>query len=197
MPVTDQRVDVYIAGARPFAQPILTHLRAAVHEACPEVVETIKWGMPSFEYRGMLCGMAAFKAHCTFGFWHGERVLGAASRNKEAMGDLGRISTVADLPSKARIKALVRVAMALNEKGVKRVTRKAAKKPAARVPADLARALKSRPAAAAHFARFPPGQRREYIEWITDAKTDATRARRLGTALEWIAQGKYRNWKYM
>jgi hypothetical protein len=119
----DERVDAYIARAQPFARPILTRLRALVHEGCPTVEETMKWGLPHFQYEGMLCMMAAFKAHATFGFWHGEHLLGASSRNAEAMGDFGRITSVDDLPAKGRIVALVRAAMKLNERGVKRTPR--------------------------------------------------------------------------
>lgn len=194
----DQRVDDYIAKAQPFARPILTRLRATVHEACPGVAETIKWRMPSFEYRGMLCHMAAFKQHCVFGFWKGEQLLGASSRNAEAMGDFGRLTSVDDLPSRARLKDLVNQAMRLNEAGVTRTPRRtAAKKKTVRVPADLRAALSRNRRAAEHFAAFPPSHRREYIEWITEAKAEATRARRLATAMEWLADGKSRNWKYM
>ena len=136
MPAADPRIDAYIKKAQPFAQPILRHLRTLVHEACPDVEETIKWGMPHFDYRGgMMCSMAAFKAHCAFGFWNGKALLGADSRNAEAMGDFGRITALADLPSRTRIKALVKQAMKLNEAGVKRAARPArAAKAAVRTP---------------------------------------------------------------
>lgn len=126
MPAADPRIDAYIEKAQPFAQPILRHLRALVHEACPDVEETIKWGMPHFGYQGgMMCSMAAFKAHCAFGFWHSDALLGARSRNAEAMGDFGRITALADLPSRTRITTLVKRAMKLNETGVKRAARPA------------------------------------------------------------------------
>jgi hypothetical protein len=195
----DPRIDAYIAKAQPFAKPILKHLRAIVHEACPEVEETIKWSFPHFDYRGeMMCSMAAFKAHCAFGFWRGPQLVGPASRNGEAMGDFGRIASLDELPSKTRLKALVKAAMKLNEAGVKRVARKrGAPKPPAVVPKDLAAALANDAKARATFDAFPPSQRREYIDWITEAKTAATRERRLATTLEWLAEGKPRNWKYM
>lgn len=198
MPNEDERVGAYIAKARPFARPILKHLRAVVHDACPEIEETIKWGAPHFDHHGMLCMMAAFKQHCTFGFWKGELLLGAKSRNAEAMGDFGRIATLADLPAKSRLKSLVRAAMKLNEAGVKRVARTASapKKPL-RVPRDLSNRLATNPKAAETFAGFPPSQRREYIEWLTEARSEATRSRRLETTVEWLSQGKRRNWKYM
>lgn len=194
----DVRIDAYIEKAQPFARPILRHLRAVVHAACPDAEETIKWGFPHFDHRGgMLCSMASFKQHCVFGFWNGSALLGADSRNAEAMGDFGRITTLSQLPSKARITALIKQAMKLSESGVKRVTRKpAAPRKPVRVPADLAAALARNVAAAAAFKEFSPSARREYVEWITDAKTSATRERRLATALEWISEGKHRNWKY-
>jgi hypothetical protein len=198
MPSKDTRIDAYIAKAQPFAQPILRHLRAVVHDACPDVQETIKWGMPFFEYHGTLCHLASFKAHASFGFWKGKLLLGAKTKNTEAMGDFGRITSLGDLPPKARIKALVKQAMQLNESGVKRVAyRPTAKKPAVRTPKDLSEALKKNTKAAAAFNAFSPSHRREYIEWITEAKTAPTRAKRLATTLEWLAEGKARNWKYM
>jgi uncharacterized protein YdeI (YjbR/CyaY-like superfamily) len=198
MATKDPRIDAYIAKAQPFAKPILRHLRAVVHEACPDVEETIKWGVPHFQYRdGMMCGMAAFKAHCAFGFWRSKQVVGDSTRNAEAMGDFGRITAVEGLPARSRIKALVKAAMRLNESGVRRVPRKktAPRKPAA-VPRDLASALDGDAKAKATFDAFPPSQRREYIEWITEAKAAATRERRLATAIEWLAEGKRRHWKY-
>jgi len=199
MPSKDQRIDLYIGKAQPFAQPILRHLRALVHEACPEVEETIKWGFPHFDHRGaMLCSMAAFKAHAVFGFWRGPQLVGAASRNGEAMGDFGRLTSIAELPSRARLKALVKRAMKLNEAGVKRVARKksAPKKPVV-PPRDLVAALDADARARAVFAAFPPSQRREYVEWIREAKTAATRERRIATAVDWMSEGKPRNWKYI
>jgi len=195
----DPRIDAYIRNAQPFAKPILKHLRRLVHEACPETEETIKWGFPHFDHRGqMLCGMAAFKAHMSFGFWKGSQLLGASSKNAEAMGDFGRIASLDMLPSDARIKSLVKAAMKLNDDGVKRVVRKkAAPRKSAVVPRDLAAALATDAKAAATFEGFSPSHRREYIEWITEAKTEETRERRLATTLEWLAEGKPRNWKYM
>lgn len=198
MPTRDPRIDAYIKNAQPFARPILVHLRTIVHAACPDVEETIKWSFPHFDYRGgMLCAMASFKAHCTFGFWNGSLLLASDSRNAEAMGDFGRITALAELPSKARITSLIKQAMKLNEAGVKRAARKpkSPRKPL-RVPADLAAALAGNRAAAAAFKEFSPSAGREYIEWITEAKAPATRERRLDTAIGWIAEGKRRNWKY-
>ena len=199
MATNDPRVDAYIAKSQAFAQPILRHLRAVVHEACPDVEEAMKWSFPHFDYRGaMMCSMAAFKQHCAFGFWRGAQLLGADSRNAEAMGDFGRITSLSELPSNARIRSLVKQAMELTDSGTANTARKkspVAKKPV-RVPNDLAAALAKHKTAAAAFAAFPPSQRREYVEWITEAKTAATRERRLLTAIEWLTDGKTRNWKY-
>ncbi len=199
MPTIDPRVDEFIAKAQPFAQPILRRLRATVHEACPAAVETMKWGMPHFDYNGrMMAMMAAFKQHAVFGFWHGSTLLRRSTRNAEAMGDFGRITSVRDLPPKRVTIALIRQAMALNESGARPIARKPykAKKAPPRTPRDLTAALKQKPKAAAHFKAFSPSHRREYIEWITEAKTAATRAKRVAQTVAWVAQGKHRNWRY-
>ena len=194
----DPRVDAYIAKAGDFAKPILTRLRDGVHAECPDVEEAMKWSFPHFMYKGMLCSMASFKEHAAFGFWKGSLVLGADSRNAEAMGQLGRLTAVADLPSKSVLAGYIRKAVALNDEGVKvaRVGRSATPK-ALRVPADLASALNKSKKAHAAFAAFSPSHKREYLEWISEAKSADTRARRLQTAIEWMAEGKPRNWKYM
>lgn len=198
MATRDPRIDAYITKAQPFAQPILRHLRAVVHAACPEVEETIKWSFPHFMYRGsILCSMAAFKAHCAFGFWRGPQLAGVTDRNGEAMGDFGRVGALKDLPTKARLTALVKAAMRLHERGVKRVVRKkAAPRKPLPIPKDLAAALGRDAKARATFDAFAPSHRRDYIEWITEARTETTRERRLATTLEWLAEGKRRNWRY-
>ena len=194
----DPRVDAYIAKSQPFAQPILTHLRASVHAACPQTEETIKWGMPYFQYHGMLCGMAAFKAHATFGFWKGRHVFGGdKAKHDEAMGQFGRLETVKDLPAKRLISLYVKRAMLLNEQPelAPRAKRKRVIKPV-NVPADLARALAKSAKARKGFAGLTPGKQREYIEWLEEAKREETRAKRLATTIEWVSEGKSRNWKY-
>ena len=199
MPALDPRIDDYIANSAPFAQPILTHLRQVVHEACPEVEETIKWSMPFFLYEGMLCNMASFKAHCAFGFWKGELLIAQEDdKGREAMGQFGRITSLKDLPPKKTLAGYVRKAMALNVEGVKAPAR--ARPKLARdvvVPDYLSAALEDKPGASAHFQAFSPSAKREYVEWLLDAKTEVTRLRRLEQAVEWIAEGKQRNWKYM
>jgi len=196
MGTKDARVDAYIAKSADFAKPILKRLRAEVHAACPDVTEEMKWSFPHFTYKGMFCAMAAFTQHCTFGFWKGSLVLGSNSRSADAMGQLGRIASLDDLPSKAVMAGYLKKAMALNDQGitVKRKP-KAAPKPV-RVPADLAAALKKNKNAPAAFADFSPSHKREYIEWISEAKRADTRARRVAQAVEWTAEGKSRNAKY-
>jgi uncharacterized protein YdeI (YjbR/CyaY-like superfamily) len=197
MAALDPRVDAYIAKARPFAKPILTRIRTAVHKACPDVTETIKWSMPSFEYKGPLCGMAAFKAHAALGFWKARLIKSIPKdRGTDAMGNFGRFESIDDVPSEGTLVRMVREAMALNDAGIK-VPRAPgrAKKPLA-APAYMVAAIKKNKKAHAAFAAFSPSAKREYIEWITEAKTDATRSRRLETAVEWMAEGKTRNWKY-
>jgi uncharacterized protein YdeI (YjbR/CyaY-like superfamily) len=195
----DARVDAYIAKAADFARPILEHLRTVVHEACPDVEETMKWSFPHFDYKGMMCSMAAFKEHCAFGFWKDELVLGDGAAGKDAMGQFGRITTIKDLPSKKVLTGYIKKAIKLNDDGVKapRTTKPKAPKPAPVAPNDLAAALRGNAQAAATFEGFSPSHKREYIEWITEAKTEATRLRRIEQAVAWMAEGKPRNWKYM
>jgi uncharacterized protein YdeI (YjbR/CyaY-like superfamily) len=199
MATTDARIDAYIAQAAPFARPILAYLREVVGSACPDGEETLKWGSPHLTYKGKLvCGMAAFKQHATFGFWQGRQVVGHGAGSQEAaMGQFGRLTDVAQLPPRTVLEDYVREAMRLIDEGAVRKPAKASPRPALPVPADLAAALAAVPAARASFEGFPPGQRREYIEWITEAKREDTRQRRLAQAVEWMAEGKPRNWKYM
>lgn len=194
-----EQVDAYIADAAEFARPILEYLRDLVHATCPEVEEALKWRAPHFLYKGMFCHMAAFKAHCAFGFWKGSIVVGGEEAGESGMGQFGRITKLSDLPSKKVLVGYLKEAMRLNEEGVKSPARDRGKgKPKAEVvvPDDLSRALEGNARAQAAFEGFPPSHKREYIEWITSAKTQATRDRRLQTALEWMAEGKSRNWKY-
>ncbi len=194
---TDPRIDAYIARQADFARPVLEHLRAAVHSACPEAEETMKWSMPHFLYKGqMLVGMAAFKAHATFGFWRAKDVVGETGAQREAMGQFGRLTSVADLPPDDVLHALIRKAMALNDSGSRPARPKAAPKPETETPPELETALSANPAARTTFDAFPPSCRREYVEWIVDAKRPETRDKRIAQAVEWMAEGKRRNWKY-
>jgi len=196
MATRDPRVDAYLAKAPAFAKPILTRFRKAVHAGCPDVVETIKWSVPFFDHKGTLASMAFFKAHTRFGFWKGS-LLASAPQGKSVAGmnQFGTVSSIDDMPSEAALVRMVKEAAALNDSGVK-VARERKPKAPLKAPAALLAALKKNKKAGAAFAAFSPSARRDYIEWITDAKSEATRKSRLDTAIEWIAEGKKRHWKY-
>jgi uncharacterized protein YdeI (YjbR/CyaY-like superfamily) len=196
-------IDLYIAKAAPFAQPILRHLRETIHAAVPGVEEAVKWSMPFFVYKGIILGnMAAFKAHCSFGLWK-ENVQPllkeGVEKRGEGMGSFGKLTSVADLPGDRELKALLKEAARKIDAGERtknwvRPVKKAVAE--VEVPAALAAALKKNKAAAKHFAGMSPSCRREYCQWIGEAKRDETREKRVATAMEWIAEGKQRNWKY-
>jgi uncharacterized protein YdeI (YjbR/CyaY-like superfamily) len=202
----DPRVDKYIAKSRPFAQPILLHLRELVHKACPGVVETMKWSRPFFEYKGVILGnMSAFNQHCSFGFW-GEEISAVLREAKvlqpDAMGSLGRLTSVEDLPARKQMLGLLRQAVSFIDSGQytspiaarNRVVK--APVPTPKAPLEFTKALKANKKASAAFADFSPSCKREYIEWIADAKRPETRDKRIATAVEWISEGKQRQWKY-
>ena len=199
MGTKDPRVDAYIANSADFAKPILTHIREVVHSACPDVEETIKWSMPAFMHNGIMCGMAAFKAHAALNLWKGSLILGADGE-RASMGQFGRITKLSDLPSKKVLTAYIRQAAALNDAGTARPrtpkSNGAPKRVPTAPPADFAAALKKNAKARATFDSLSPSQKREYVEWIVDAKRDETRQRRLTQALQMLAEGKTRNWKY-
>ena len=192
MATKDRRVDAYIEQAADFAKPILKEIRARVHDACPACEETIKWSTPAFDYKGPMCGMAAFKAHCMFGFWKAPLVVGGANPHNRYR----QIKSVADLPAEKEMAALIRKAMSLNDEGVVVERAPRTKKAPARLPADLVAALQKNKKARTAFDAFSPSHKREYIEWITEAKREGTRLKRIETAIRWIAAGKARNWKY-
>jgi hypothetical protein len=196
MATREPRVDAYIAKAPAFAKPILTRFRKAVHAGCPDVVETIKWSVPFFEYKGTLASMAFFKAHTRFGFWKGS-LLASAPQGKSVAGmnQFGSVSSIDDMPSEASLVRMVKEAAALNGSGVK-VARERKPKAPLKAPAALLAALKKNKKAGAAFAAFSPSARRDYIEWVIQAKSEATRKSRLDTAIAWIAEGKKRHWKY-
>ena len=195
MGAKDPRVDAYIEKAQPFAKPIMRQLRKLVHVACPEVVEAIKWGVPAFEYKGPMCGMAAFKAYCTFGFWKSSLMEGLPVADNP-MSQFGRMASIDELPPEKTIVSLIKQAKKLNDEGIKIKREVKAPKPPVKVPPYFSIALKKNKKAQATFDAFPPSHRREYVEWIADAKQEATRDRRIAQAVDWIAQGKGRNWKY-
>lgn len=198
----DPRIDTYIDEAATFARPILKHLRHLVHEGCPDVAETVKWSCPFFESSGrILCNMAAFKAHCVFGFWHQgmQEVLGGVgAKRDEAMGSFGRISSLDDLPADKSMLRFIKEAVRLNASDAparpKSNTAQAAQELS--VPDDLAAILKKHAKAAKTFTAFSRSKRKEYIDWLIDAKRPETRQSRLATTIEWLAEGKSRNWKY-
>jgi len=197
----DPRIDAYIAKAQPFAQPVLKHLRKLIHEACPDVQETIKWSFACFDYKGPFASMASFKQHCAFGFWKAGLMKDSKNlkENQEsAMGHMGKITSLKDLPSDKKIIAYIKEAMMLNDEGIKLPPRKKVTdgKPLP-VPAYFKTALSKNKKAVAHFEKFPPGQKKEYILWLTEAKTQQTRNRRMEQAIKWISEGKIRNWKYV
>jgi uncharacterized protein YdeI (YjbR/CyaY-like superfamily) len=201
----DARIDAYIAKVADFAKPIMTHLRDVIHAACPDVEETWKWSFPHFMYKGaILCSMAAFKEHCAFGFWKAslmqdtDKVL--EIKDREAMGHLGRITSLKDLPKDAVLKKYIKAAMKLNEEGVKLPPKAKAsekEKKELKTPEYFIKALKKNKKAEKVFNEFSYTNKKEYIMWFEEAKTDATREKRVEQAVEWIAEGKVRNWKYL
>ncbi|HZP48359.1 MAG TPA: YdeI/OmpD-associated family protein [Vicinamibacterales bacterium] len=198
MGTRDKRIDAYIAKSQPFAKPILTRIRETVHQACPGVTETIKWGMPAFDYKGPMCGMAAFKQHATFGFWKSSLVFEDGDEyaiDPNGMAAFGKMTSLSDLPPRNVLARYIRKAAALNDDGVKAVRQRRRREPLP-VPPALAAALKKNRKAKAAFDAFPPSHQREYNEWIGEAKTEPTRDKRVAQAIEWIAEGKSRNWKY-
>ena len=199
MATKDPRIDAYIARSADFAKPILKHLRKVVHAGCPDVVETLKWSMPYFDYKGVMCGMAAFKQHCAFGFWKSDLILEPGeSAERSGMGSFGSIRSLSDLPSEKTLVGYVKKAAALNEAGVKAPGRTQPKKrKPLPMPDDFTAALKKNAKARKTFEDFSPSHRREYIEWIIEAKREETRKERLAKSIKWLAEGKARNWKYM
>lgn len=197
----DNRIDSYIARSEDFAKPVLNHLRKLVHKACPGVTETMKWSFPHFDYKGIMCAMASFKQHCAFGFWKASlmsdtRLLQMA-KSEAAMGHLGKIKSLADLPSDKILIEYIREAARLNEEGVKVVRKpKVTVRKNLVIPPLFKKALAKGKQAQMTFDEFSYTNKKEYIDWITEAKTEATRDKRITTAIEWLEEGKVRNWKY-
>lgn len=194
----EPRIDTYIEQAAEFAQPILRELRVRVHAASPEIEEAIKWGAPAFLYRSKLLGvMAAFKQHAAFNLWQGAKVVDTDTAAREGMGQFGRLKRLQDLPGKREMTAWLRKAMALIDAGEsKGSNRSTTPRPTLIAPDDLLQALAEAPAAHAQFDTFSASKQRDYIEWILEAKRPETRAKRIAQSVEWIAEGKSRNWKY-
>jgi hypothetical protein len=195
----DPRIDAYIAKSADFAKPVLNHIRKLVHAGCPDVEETMKWSFPHFDYKGMMCSMAAFKQHCTFGFWKGALIVGKnGTKADEAMGQFGRITTISDLPEEDVLIGYVKEAVRLNNVGTKLPPKPRSKGKKELVVSDCFKsALKKNKKALATFEDFSYSHKKEYVEWITEAKSQGTRQRRLDTAIEWMAKGKSRHWKYV
>ena len=192
----DLRIDDYIAKAAPFARPILTHVRDRVRAVVPDVEETLKWGAPSFVLNGkILLMMAAFKAHAALNFWRGQELRGEQA-NADAMGQFGKLNSVDDLPADAELDALIRQAAELARSVPAPRKPKHAPKPVPKVHPEFATALTAAPKAKAALDGFPPSAQRDYLEWISDAKQDSTRHKRIATAIEWLCEGKRRHWKY-
>jgi len=192
----DPRIDAYIAKAAPFARPILEHVRERVHAAAPEAEETMKWSAPSFTIDGkILLMMASFKAHAALNFWRGQEIRGDQA-SADAMGQFGKLVSVDDLPSDAELDALIRQAADLARTAPAPRKVKHEPKPAPGMHPDFARALAANPKAKTVLDGFPPSAQRDYLEWISEAKQDATRAKRIATAVEWLSEGKRRHWKY-
>ncbi|HET6243000.1 MAG: DUF1801 domain-containing protein [Bacteroidetes bacterium] len=201
MKTRDKRVDAYIIKSEEFAKPILNHLRELVHQACPQVEETIKWGFPHFEYKGNLCHMASFKKHCVFGFWKGaimqdnNKIL--EEIGKTAMGHLGRITSINDLPDEKILIEYITQAAVLNDNGVKLPSPTNKPKKELVVPKSVLDAISKNKKALQYFNDFSYSNKKDYVEWIMEAKTDATMNKRLETTVEWLSEGKTRNWKYI
>ena len=192
----DARIDAYIARAQPFAQPILKHVRERVHAAFPEVEETLKWSAPSFTVGGkILLMMAAFKQHAALNFWRGQELRGEAAA-ADAMGQFGKLMSVDDLPPDAELDRLIRQAAELAKSAPAPRQAKHEPKPPPELHPEFAAALAKAPKAKAALDSFPPSAQRDYLDWIGEAKQDATRRKRIDTAVEWLNEGKRRHWKY-
>lgn len=202
MPKKDKRIDAYISGRADFSKPILKHLRKLIHKGCPEAEETIKWGMPGFDYKGPFINFAAFKEHAVFGFWKAaimkDKDILLNDETKEAMGNLGKIKSMKDLPKDKVILGWIKEAKKLNDEGIK-VPKDKPKHPKKEIPmpADFKKTIAANKKAKEVYDKFSPSHKREYLEWITEAKTEKTRQLRIETTIEWLKEGKPRNWKYM
>jgi uncharacterized protein YdeI (YjbR/CyaY-like superfamily) len=197
MPVTDPRIDAYIAKSAEFAKPILNHIRKLVHANCRDVRETVKWQMPHFEHKGVICGMAAFKEHCALIFWKRALIFGDSKKKESSLGQFGRLTSLADLPGDKILVGYIRKAVELNEAGVKNpMFARARSKKSVLVPDYFLAAIKKNKKALATFENFSPSHKREYVEWVTEAKREETRVARLKKTVQQLAQGKSLNWKY-
>lgn len=197
----DPRIDAYIEKSQDFAKPILIHVRMLVHQACPGVEEKIKWGFPHFDYKGMMCSMASFKNHCSFGFWKAAIMADPhklMSRVGEtAMGSFGKLTAISDLPDEALLVKYIKEAARLNDEGIKLPSSPKKTKKELRIPAYFIEVIGKNKKALETFENFSYSNQKEYVDWIVEAKTEDTRKKRLDTAVEWLSEGKVRNWKYL
>lgn len=192
----DPRIDAYIARAAGFAQPILRKVRERVHAALPDAEEDVKWGMPAYLSGGRIIVMTpAFKAHAALNFWRGQELRGDQAK-AEAMGQFGRLTSADDLPADAELDRLLREAAELAKSAPAARKLKHAPKSAPQVHPEFAAALERAPKARSALQAFPPSAQRDYLEWVAEAKQEATRQKRIATAIEWLSEGKRRNWKY-
>ncbi len=187
------KVDEYIANAADFAQPILKKVRVLVHQAHPDIEENIKWGMPSFDYKGIVCHLAAFKQHCSFGFFKHKLIKGLEGDG--GMNSFGQLKSIADLPKDELLITYIKEAVLLNEQGVK-LPKKATPKRALKVPAELQAALDKNPKAKEVFDNFAYTHRKEYVGWIVEAKRPETKEKRINQTIELLQENKRKNWKY-
>ena len=198
----DKRIDSYIAKSADFAKPILNHLRHLVHQGCPDAKETIKWGFPHFEYKGLLCSMASFKHHCAFGFWKASLMSDSrkllSRMGNTAMGNFGQLKSLNDLPSDKTILNYIKEAARLNREGSRVPSkRKSVEKKFLKVPGYFKKTLLKNNKALQTFESFSYSNKKDYVEWVAEAKTEETRNKRLDTSIEWLSEGKVRNWKYL
>jgi uncharacterized protein YdeI (YjbR/CyaY-like superfamily) len=194
-------IDNYISKSAGFAKPVLRYLRKLVHDTCPDSEEKMKWGMPYFDYKGeMMCSMAAFKQHAVFSFWKAalmkDKILLENARSEVAMGHLGKITSLKDLPSDKKVIAWIKEAMKLNDEGKKLIKAKPVTQKELIIPDYFITAVKKNKKAWATFNDFSLAAKKEYLQWVTEAKAEATRNKRLLHSIEWMAEGKKRNWKY-
>lgn len=202
MGAKDKRIDAYIAKSQDFAKPIMEHIRKLIHKNCPDVTETLKWGMPAFEYKGPFMGFAAFKKHFALFFWKGAIMKDSnvlmGNNTKGSMGNLGKVESIEDLPKDSVLARWIKEAKKLNDDGVKIDKKEKPKheRKEYKMPAYFQKELNRNKKAKLAFEGFPPSHKREYLEWIIEAKTEETRNKRMATAIEWITEGKSRNWKY-
>jgi uncharacterized protein YdeI (YjbR/CyaY-like superfamily) len=193
----NKAIDAYIAKSADFAKPILIHFRALIHKTCPDVEEAIKWSMPFYDYKNNpICMTAAFKEHCAIRFWKTSLIKELKEMDGDGMSTFGRITSLKDLPPDKKLVEYIKAAMLLNEQGIKISKAKPVKTKELATPDYFKKALSKNKKALQVFEAFSPSKKKDYITWLIEAKTEETRAKRLETAIEWIAEGKSRNWKY-